>query len=522
MAVFISAILVYLVLLGRSIGTLPVFILMFPILWLLIIPHELGHAVVARYFGCSRIRIFIGYGKPVSIFSLFGFTWIINRIPMGGVTDSNFEPTAPRSQWILYILGGLIVNSSILLISWLLLRAETALVPHNILKATIAANLILIVLNLYPQTIQTAFGQIDNDGKCLFRTLFHWGEVAKPAPLSKENSTTSSVLKTIGLLLVVGSALASFIFAGHLYFSEWIRDAGNLRFALPSFFVFVGFYICWSGWGILKAKPARPGTEQSEVAAHWFEELLQKYPSAAPVSEIMSLRLIAASKFEEARDRSAALLAKYPNDRVLLVLHADALRFTQDYQSSEKVWDRFLAQIPIEDHAIYSGALAVKLLVLLLQDKSTEFRAEYARFSALPISDFARITAFDLIGTSFLMAHRPDTHGLAEFCVRAAVEIAPGTLTLQGTLGGILAERGAFDEAEPLLRACFNSPAMHDRGITSYYLALLAEHRGDPSTARKLARQSIALHPEPWLTKKAATLIERLPSDRPCNSAIKG
>ncbi|MGZ8940988.1 MAG: hypothetical protein ACXW32_17420, partial [Limisphaerales bacterium] len=77
-------------------------------------------------------------------------------------------------------------------------------------------------------------------------------------------------------------------------------------------------------------------------------------------------------------------------------------------------------------------------------------------------------------------------------------------------LGALLAERGAFTDAEPLLRACHQSPALHDRGITSYYLARLAEHNRDLPTARKLAKQSIALYPEPWLTEKASTLLTRL------------
>ena len=51
--------------------------------WLMVLPHELGHALVARYLGYKQIRILVGFGKPIFSLKLFGFRWLFNLIPLG-------------------------------------------------------------------------------------------------------------------------------------------------------------------------------------------------------------------------------------------------------------------------------------------------------------------------------------------------------------------------------------------------------------------------------------------------------
>ena len=92
----------------------------------------------------------------------------------------------------------------------------------------------------------------------------------------------------------------------------------------------------------------------------------------------------------------------------------------------------------------------------------------------------------------------------AEKAVRLALEIAPGTLTLKGTLGGILVERGEFKEAESLLRECLErSPAYHDQGISSFYLGLIRLQEGRVDEGKRLIKNGTTLYPEAWLLAKA-------------------
>src|SRR5439155_1522526 len=65
--------------------------------WVMILPHELGHAVLARLFGYKQIRILIGSGKQLFSVKFFGFAWLFNLIPFGGLTL--FAPSSKISRW---------------------------------------------------------------------------------------------------------------------------------------------------------------------------------------------------------------------------------------------------------------------------------------------------------------------------------------------------------------------------------------------------------------------------------------
>jgi uncharacterized protein HemY len=188
--------------------------------------------------------------------------------------------------------------------------------------------------------------------------------------------------------------------------------------------------------------------------------------------------------------------------------------------AAEAAYHRLLAQLLAADPSlqnqseIYLTASTKKLHAIMLQNDG-RFENECTTFLHNIISDHQKITLLDQLACIPLVQDKPHLYHSAEFCIRKALQIAPQTLTLQGTLGALLVERAQFTDAEPLLRACHQSPALHDRGITSYYLARLAEQNADLPTARQLAKQSIALYPEPWLTKKADALLARLKTPTP-------
>src|SRR5438876_11308490 len=49
--------------------------------WLMFVPHELAHAVTAKFLGYRQIRILVGSGKPLFCVKFFGFEWLFNRVP---------------------------------------------------------------------------------------------------------------------------------------------------------------------------------------------------------------------------------------------------------------------------------------------------------------------------------------------------------------------------------------------------------------------------------------------------------
>ena len=91
----------------------------------------------------------------------------------------------------------------------------------------------------------------------------------------------------------------------------------------------------------------------------------------------------------------------------------------------------------------------------------------------------------------------------ADALSREALELQPQNMTLKGTSGAILVELERLDEAELLLNEVYaNSEADNDKGISAFYLGLIAQARGDVEKAQALGNKAKTLFPEEWLRKR--------------------
>jgi len=89
------------------------------------------------------------------------------------------------------------------------------------------------------------------------------------------------------------------------------------------------------------------------------------------------------------------------------------------------------------------------------------------------------------------------------------LEIAPGTLTLKGTLGAILVEQGNYAEGEPLLSECLDrSPALHDRAIATFYLGMIKLRNGDGKQGERLMKRGMKMYPEAWMLAKGNAVLK--------------
>src|SRR5260370_5838812 len=77
-------------------------IFLFLIQWIMIVPHELGHALAARVFGPTHIRILVGFGKPMFTFDFLGFSWLFNPLPFVGLTLSKIPARAARWKYLAF------------------------------------------------------------------------------------------------------------------------------------------------------------------------------------------------------------------------------------------------------------------------------------------------------------------------------------------------------------------------------------------------------------------------------------
>ncbi|MDF1812767.1 MAG: site-2 protease family protein [Verrucomicrobiales bacterium] len=148
-------------------------------LLLTIFPHEMCHALAARWMGYRVFRILIGYGKSLYSGKLFGFRFDLNSVPCGGmviacpVDGGNF-----RLKSFLFAASGPFANLLLCVLVIPFIGAEnywnwgeftTGPVPA---KAFLLANLFVLLVNLWPMKVPTPFGDMDSDGRRILEAIF--------------------------------------------------------------------------------------------------------------------------------------------------------------------------------------------------------------------------------------------------------------------------------------------------------------------------------------------------------------
>jgi hypothetical protein len=492
--------------------------------YLLVIPHELGHAVAARFFGYSNIRILIGAGKPLFSFRLFGFDWLLNRVPAGGLTYAKPHPeNNTRAKWILFVAGGLAVNGVFLLCARLL--KDTQFYQNSHVNPSLAlfinvfiwSNFIVIAENIVPLTFQAPFGPHATDGKLLFDAIFYWTRI--PARTSDENIPRWSVWAARALkgLMVVFLCLCLPLLAGcalFVLFGSYQQGGPFAHIGFGGFLLLLTAILGQYIYRILFQPVATKRTKQRVPLAHEWVAIILKSRSSRETSGLVTSvqQQIRNGKYEEAAAKCEEYLSAFPGDLKLLVLQAVALSQADDYPALACIYDKLLEQITPKNVPAYSGVYAAKITLMMLHRKdTTEFTPEIEKLLALAISDALKASYLDQIACAYFHGNIKETIPVAEFCIQEALKLAPGSFTLKGTLGALLVEEGKLDEGEPLLRECHDrSPEHPDQGISGVYLALIAEQRGEYKLARKLARQSIILYSEDWLKRKVDALLARI------------
>ena len=102
-----------------------------------------------------------------------------------------------------------------------------------------------------------------------------------------------------------------------------------------------------------------------------------------------------------------------------------------------------------------------------------------------------------------LYSHVPPLFDDAEKWIRRALDAHPQALTLKGTLGALLAEKGADEEALPLLRELHaRAETETDLGISAAYLTVLATRRGAETEAARYRQQARTALPEDPLVQR--------------------
>jgi tetratricopeptide (TPR) repeat protein len=451
--------------------------LLFIFHWVMILPHELGHAAAGRVFGFKQIRILIGSGKHLFSFQLFGFPTLVNLIPFGGITLSKPPNPTRRWQYLVFVGAGLLVNGTAAAIAWCFAAPGALFNLHTGSAVTpfFWSNVLVLAENLFPHQVQTPYGTLNNDGLQLWNVLFRWNKPLKlePARVPAWELALRHLFKWTIFLVMVGAALL-FIAVGTLPFLQhYESDGWEIKIVLPAIMLGLALVTAWAAVRIVKHPIRTVATPGLPVG---FRQLLSVTPE---------------------QNKLLRQAIEYANQK--------------DFPAAEALLDQALAGTP-ESKAIGRWPLQhLKLEYIVLQNDVS--RAEKACLDwvnqAATIEEKIRI--LDGFISQVLYKSIVSFLNTAERLARQALELAPGTLTLKGTLGGVLVEQGRFAEAEPLLRECLErSPALHDQGISAFYLGVAKLSIGDRNEAKRLIKRGMVLYPEPWLLAKAQAKLKEL------------
>lgn len=167
--------------------------------YLLIIPHELGHAIAARLLRWDIFRVTFGIGPCWMEWRVGGIPVQFRLIPdRGSVSTLSLRHRDWRACRFITIAAGPLVNLAIAILAIELAGGWTIFIsdPFASVWSTLgAASAFVFVVSLIPQTVWTQEGKSVTDGLQMARLLF------KPLP--------SERVRRIAYFLAKGGALAA-------------------------------------------------------------------------------------------------------------------------------------------------------------------------------------------------------------------------------------------------------------------------------------------------------------------------
>jgi hypothetical protein len=454
--------------------------------WLMVFPHELGHAVVARWLGYSQIRIIIGAGRPLFSIQFLGFPWLIRLLPFGGITYLKFPGPGWRWKHLATVAAGPGINLLICGIAWVFLEPGTLFDrAGSVPKLLLVANLLVLAQSLFPYMAATPFGPIQTDGLQLWNLLFRWNKPRKPQStrIPFWEVFLSHCLKWT-IVLLTFSATLLFIVLG-AFFVFWRTERVSPGWAAV-FLIFDVALIALCGWYTVRFI-------RDPVAR-------ERLPPASGV-----FRLDMATAYSP------------PQRQILTQAVGNFGR--GNFPETEKGCDELLATLPDNSSPAYAHVLWIKLMSLCKRGAVDEAESICAQFARQGPATLPRIQVLDSVASNLLYKSTGSELTQAERLARLGLELAPASATLKGTLGGILAEQGRFTEAESVLQQCLQqSDAVHDQAISSFYLGVVKLGTNRREEAKQLMNRALTFYPEPWFTAKVQERLAQIDQAQPTAS----
>lgn len=498
--------------------------------FLLVFPHEFGHAFAGRSLGFVIHRIWIGFGTTAFSARILGFDVDVKKVPFGGLCLAT--PQGGKSvlfKQFIFVLAGPLANLILAFAAIILSPRGTlaAFLPGSHAHLTISglfilANGVILVENFLPISFATPFGQFASDGLTLLRICFK-----RRIPVVSERPTTPTkagkiileIFRWVGVIVM--SILSLFCFGAGIFLAPSVVAANDKAGGILALLLLgaLGAACAWLAYRVFKA-PATPGKEPSlrlsphgHLMATYQQEVFRRYPSLDLISlGDLNSKVLAAlannSKAPEALQLLDEALSREPENLIFLTLKGIVLSAIKSHKEAEELYEKLLQQRQL--------STASQTVIMSERLKSVIGMGDYERARLLCEKFLERdLQIHEKVFIMDIMACVPFMDGLSDYLPEAsrwidmAMQLQPENLTLKGTKGSLLVEQGKFQEAEPLLREVYDkSEDETNKGICSLYLALVAKQHDDMPEAIKWATKAKKLSPVSWLM---ARLVREFP-----------
>lgn len=174
---------------GMNLGNIMINLFLFNLfLFASVLPHELGHAFMAKWVGFRVFKIIVGYGRTLFKTKVFGIPAEFLTLPVGGFAfASPVDRQWFRLKYFLVVFAGPFTNF-LMCAGVLFFLPPTSVFNASFLSEGIApgvvlfySNLIVLIVNLWPHSSTTPMGVQPNDGKQLLQIIFSGKEFTDQA-----------------------------------------------------------------------------------------------------------------------------------------------------------------------------------------------------------------------------------------------------------------------------------------------------------------------------------------------------
>lgn len=482
---------------------------------LLVLLHELGHAVAGLAVGYRIEQIRLGYGTLVAAGQFRGTEWQFRLVPYGGLCFGFHRDEKPtRWRQSIFLLGGPAVNLVLLGLGLLLDGRNPTVDRLAIPWILVWGDAYLLAWSLVPMTLSMDGQPLPNDMLQFWRIWF-----PPTAPVAPARNRLRLGLRHPRFGRLVGLAVQGFGSLVLLLAAFLLCSAILERHPVP---LLVGGGVLMLCGGMLFAvgralnrprlRAARDLQTQSipEVLLVPHVADQERLTGGMPIQEAQALWLRSQTRIEQGRAAETLpevgeRLRKHPG---CLALHEIAFHVLSQLGRTEEAFSalqsaRGVTGISEATRAVL-GYLEVGLLARAGRTPDAVAAAE--RVLGDTHTPVIRTAILDLLASLPLLAAHGEFLSQADRWSAEALTL-DSSPPLRATRAGVLSELGRVDEAEPLLRSVVaEASAPADLGIAHLYLALLENHRGNRKAARREAWAAFCHYPD-------RRLVERLASD---------